>query len=116
MPLYICIATEERANRMKNVAVENFKYKMPTVPFDRPEYSNDYWRGPTWLNVAYFAAKGLRNYGFDMADKIKESILDMCHSEKRGIFENYDSVTGRGLCCDHFSWSCVFINEFILNF
>lgn len=23
---------------------------------------------------------------------------------------------GKGLCCDHFSWSCVFINEFILNF
>lgn len=115
MPLYIRIATKEQAKCMEIVEQENFKCKMPTVPFDNPEYSNDYWRGPTWLNVAYFAAKGLKNYGFDVADKIKESILNMCFDEKDGIYENYDSMTGKGLYCDHFSWSCVFILEFILN-
>ena len=57
---------------MENFAKNNFKEKMPTVSFDNPEYSTDYWRGPTWLNVAYFAAKGLKNYGFEVADKIKE--------------------------------------------
>lgn len=115
MPLYVGIADNERAEHMKEIAENNFKGKMPTVSFDNPEYSNDYWRGPTWLNVAYFAAKGLKNYGFAVADKIRENILDMCYNEKRGIYENYDSVTGKGLCCDHFSWSCVFIREFILN-
>ena len=40
----------------------------------------------------------------------------MCDADKDGIFENYDSRTGKGLGCPHFSWSCVFINEFILNF
>ena len=101
---------------MKKIAEYNFKCKMPTVSFDNPSYSNDYWRGPTWLNVAYFAAVGLKNYNFDVADKIKENILDMCYKEKNGIFENYDSITGKGLYCGHFSWSCVFIIEFILNF
>lgn len=115
MPLYINLASKEQAEYMNQIAKNNFEFKMPTVSFDNPEYSNDYWRGPTWLNVAYFAAKGLKNYGFDTADKIKENILDMCDSEKGGIFENYDSKTGKGLCCDHFSWSCVFIREFILN-
>ena len=115
MPLYIGIASAEQAECMKIVAETRFKGKMPTVSFDNPEYSNDYWRGPTWLNVAYFAAKGLKNYGFDVADTIKENILDMCYNEKGGIFENYDSVTGKGLCNDRFSWSCVFILEFIYN-
>lgn len=115
MPLYIGIASDYQAECMKTVAETRFKSKMPTVSFDNPEYSNDYWRGPTWLNVAYFAAKGLKNYGFQVADTIKEGILDMCYNEKGGIFENYDSVTGKGLCNDCFSWSCVFILEFIYN-
>ena len=101
---------------MGELAQKRFNSKMPTVSFDDPGYSNDYWRGPTWLNVAYFAAKGLHDYGLAVGNEIKESILDMCHNEKDGIFENYDSKTGEGLCCDHFSWSSVFIVEFILNF
>ena len=116
MPLYVKIASEEQADAMRIVAETRFEGKMPTVSFDNPAYSNDYWRGPTWLNVAYFAAKGLKNYGFAIADTIKENILSMCDAEKRGIHENYDSRTGKGLCCDHFSWSSVFVIEFILNF
>ncbi len=115
MPMYICIATEEMADAMEKIAKDNFKGKMPTVSFDNPEYSNDYWRGPTWLNVAYFAAKGLKNYGYSVAEEIKESILSMCFKEKTGIYENYDSISGKGLCCNSFSWSAVFIMEFILN-
>lgn len=116
MPLYIGIASEEQAKYMNEIAKTRFDCKMPTVSFDDPEYSTDYWRGPIWLNVAYFAAKGLKNYGFDTADKIKESILKMCAKDKEHIYENYDAKTEKGLCCDHFSWSCVFIIEFILNF
>ena len=116
MPLYIGIATPERATATAAVAEKEFRGGMATVPFAHPAYSNDYWRGPTWINVAYFAAKGLKNYGCAIADTIKETVLEMCYREKGGIYENYDSVTGAGLYCDHFSWSCVFINEFILNF
>lgn len=116
MPLFVEIAFENQAKSMCNIAKKYFKEKMPTVDFESPNYSTDYWRGPTWLNVAYFAAKGLKNYGFAVADIIKDNILTMCYKEKSGIYENYDSVTGKGLCCNHFSWSCVFINEFILNF
>ena len=89
---------------------------MPTVSFDNKCFSNDYWRGPTWLNVAYFAAKGLKNYRFDVADKIKSSIIDMCNDNKDGIYENYDSITLKGQYCNCFGWSCVFILEFLLNF
>ncbi len=116
MPLYAGIAPNDRACAMDRAARTRMRGRMPTVSFDDPGYSNDYWRGPTWLNVAYFAAKGLHDYGFDTGEIIKEYILDMCHAEKKGICENYDSLTGEGLCCDHFSWSSVFILEFILGF
>lgn len=116
MPLYIGIADEKRATCMAEIAETRFDGKMPTVSFDNPEYSTDYWRGPTWLNVAYFAAKGLKDYHFPVADRIKKSILEMCSLDKEHIYENYDSRTQKGLCCDHFSWSCVFVIEFILNF
>lgn len=115
MPLFIKIASGERAEHMRVLAETRFKKKMPTVVFDDPEYSNDYWRGPTWLNTAYFAIMGLKNYNFAVADEIREGILDMCAKNTDGIYENYDSTAGKGLCCDHFSWSCVFIRELILD-
>lgn len=116
MPLYIGIASAEQASKMAVIAETKFEGKMPTVSFDNPAYSTDYWRGPTWLNVAYFAAKGLKNYGFAVADTIKSSILEMCAIDKEHIYENYDAKAQKGLYCNHFSWSCVFIIEFILNF
>ncbi|MBR7133462.1 MAG: hypothetical protein IKD04_08010 [Clostridia bacterium] len=118
MPLYVGIASPKQAECMSLIAEDKNKFdcKMPTVSFDNPGFDNDYWRGPTWLNVAYFAAKGLKNYGFDVADKIKESILEICHNEKKAIFENYNSRTGEGQGCAGFSWSSVFIMEFIFDF
>ena len=116
MPLYIQIASDKQAAAMGIIAEKNFKCKMPTVSFDNPEFSADYWRGSTWLNVAYFAAKGLKNYNLTVADKIKENILDMCYNNKNGIYENYNSMTGEGQRYNNFSWSCVFIMEFIDNF
>lgn len=34
---------------------------------DHPKFDpmNGYWRGPNWLDQAYFGIKGLRNYGFN---------------------------------------------------
>lgn len=117
MPLFAGVADKEKAARMNEVAKKHFMPSMPTVAYDDKSYSNDYWRGPCWLNVAYFAAKGLKDYGFtETAETIKETILDNVKNDGEFIHENYDSLTGKGLCCDHFSWSCVFVMEFILNF
>ena len=116
MPLFTMIATDGQARAMGAIAEVNFKSKMPTVSFDNECFSNDYWRGPTWLNVAYFAAKGLKNYKLGVADRIKESIIDMCYNDKGGLYENYDSVTMKGQYCNCFGWSSVFVLEFLLDF
>lgn len=116
MPLYIGIASEEQAKYMADIAEKNFRDMMPTVSYDNPSYSKNYWRGPTWLNVAFFAAKGLKNYNMPIADRIKNNILKMCYDVRDGIHENYHSTSLEGLCCDNFSWSSVFLIEFILGF
>ncbi len=119
MPLYIGIADKERAAYMARYGGDKAKFfpGMPTVAYDDPEYSQRYWRGNTWLNVAYFAAKGLKNYGYDaIADAIRDTILDWVERDGSCIHENYNSTTGEGLFCPKFSWSSVFVMEFILNF
>ncbi len=119
MPLYIGIATKERAKHMARFASDPKKLYpgMPTVAYDDPAYSQDYWRGNTWLNVAYFAAKGLKDYGYDQtAEDIRQTILSWVEKDGECIHENYNSTTGEGLYNPKFSWSSVYVIEFILNF
>ena len=119
MPLYIGTASQERAAAMEALAANPKKFYpgMPTVTYDCPAFSKDYWRGQTWLNVAFFAVKGLADYGFcKTAGEIREYILSMAYDNlPRGIFENYDSVNRRGLFNNSFSWSAAFLIEFILS-
>ena len=119
MPLFIGTASKARAESMERLAKDSAKFYpgMPTCTYDCKGYDNNYWRGPTWLNVAFFAIKGLWDYGFDKtATEIKEYLLDMCYDGLPDIFENYDSVKRTGKCCRAFSWSAAFIIELILQF
>ena len=119
MPLFIGTASQERAEAMNKLAMDNTKFYpgMPSVSYDDKGYNNDYWRGPTWLNIAFFAVKGLDDYGFTQtANEIKEFLLDMCYDGLPYIYENYDSKTETGKCVNSFSWSAAFIIEFILQF
>ena len=96
MPLFVGIASQAYAEAMNRLARASKKFYpgMPTVFYDSPMFSRDYWRGQTWLNIAYFAMKGLLDYGYEQtAIEIKEFLLDMIYDElPRGMFENYDSV------------------------
>ncbi len=120
MPLYIGTASLERAVRLEKMVREHLYPGMPTVAYDDPRYSDNYWRGPCWLNVAYFAAKGLKNYGFTFtADGIRDEILGWVERDGDCIHENYNARTGvapEKHSCKYFSWSSVFVIEFILNF
>ena len=80
---------------------------MPTVSDNHLIFdAAAYWRGPTWLNMAYFAAKGLKNYGYDeLAESFRQTILGWCDQDKRDIFEYYNARTGEGLGAIDFGWS-----------
>lgn len=113
MPLFLGFAPQERAAAMAEQA-KRLAPGWPTVSYDDPKYvPTSYWRGRTWLNVAYLALKGLKNYGYGaMADEGRQTILGWV---ERGdsIFENYNSQTGAPLGTPKFGWSSVFTIKFI---
>ena len=119
MPLYVKIAVKERGAKLAKLAANPRKIHpgMPTVNYDHPQYdSRDFWRGPMWLNVAYFALKGLRECGHrDVAEEIRRTILGWCRHESEYLFEYYDSRDGTGLGAKQFSWTATFVIEFILD-
>jgi putative isomerase len=119
MPLYIGIAPAERSQHIAALAADlnRFFPGMPTVSYDNPAYAGtDFWRGPTWLNTAWFALKGLKQAGHSaVADRCRETILDWCAATEDTIYEYYDSKTGRAAGARQFSWSAIFVIEFILN-
>lgn len=118
MPLWAGIASKKQAKDVARFARDPKKLYpcMPTVAFDDPKMDPvGYWRGSVWMNVAYFAIKGLYDYGFtDTAIEIKDTLLNWM-DKTRSIFENYNPITGEGKCAADFSWSCVFAMEMIFE-
>lgn len=117
MPLFVGSASDDRARTLAMLAGNPDKFfpAMPTVAYDHPAYaSSDYWRGPTWLNTAYFALKGLKNYGFTaVAEHGRQTLLKWCADNPDHLYEYYDSRTGKGLGAPQFGWTAAFILEFV---
>lgn len=112
-------ATKEQAGAVRNKMMDSEKF-FTEVPFqtlsaDHPKFNplKGYWRGPNWLDQAYFGVKGLRNYGFEQAaDSATVQILKGANGllEKgKPIYENYHPLTGEGLNAKNFSWSAAHI-------
>ncbi|SIQ36062.1 MGH1-like glycoside hydrolase domain-containing protein [Maribacter ulvicola] len=119
IPLWANAATQEQAITVKNKMMdpEKFFTKVPfqTMAKDHPKFDplNGYWRGPNWLDQAYFGVKGLRNYGFGAeADLATEQIIEGAEGlldDGKAIRENYHPITGEGREARNFSWSAAHI-------
>ncbi|WP_240531714.1 MGH1-like glycoside hydrolase domain-containing protein [Maribacter sp. 4G9] len=117
--LWATAASQEQAETIKTKMMDPNKFftKVPfqTMAKDHPKFDpmNGYWRGPNWLDQAYFGVKGLRNYGFEEeADKATIQILEGAEGvlgKGKSIRENYHPVTGKGLEAQNFSWSAAHI-------
>ncbi|MCW5516002.1 MGH1-like glycoside hydrolase domain-containing protein [Muriicola sp. Z0-33] len=113
--LWARAATQEQAEAVKDKMMdpEKFYTKVPfqTMSKDHPKFDplNGYWRGPNWLDQAYFGVKGLRNYGFDQdADQATIQIIAGAKGilgKGSSIRENYHPLSGEGLYAKNFSWS-----------
>lgn len=118
LPLFCGAASKEQAEAMKTLAESEtwFYPGIPTISYNHPRYrANKYWRGPCWLNTAYFTVRGLWNYGYrSLADSLTENLLNWCAQNEESIYEYYDSKTGKGLGARDFGWSSVFILELLL--
>jgi putative isomerase len=119
MPLFVHIASRERAVRVAKLAADPKKFfpGLPTAAYDTPGYdSHGYWRGPAWLNTSYFAMKGLQEYGcIKVAAMMRCKLLEWIERDPSTIWEYYDSRTGEGAGAKGFGWSSAFTIALILD-
>lgn len=114
IPLWAGIATQAQAQRVAATMLNPDKFAgrvpLPTLAMDHPEFDpmEGYWRGPVWLDQAYFGVEGLRRYGMHAeAEAIVEGLLSgpIGLLDSAPIYENYHPRAGEGLNAPHFSWS-----------
>jgi putative isomerase len=123
--LWAKAATQEQAEAVKNKMMNPNKFftKVPfqTMSADHEKFDplKGYWRGPNWLDQAYFGVKGLHNYGFnEEANKATIQILEGAEGllgKGKSIRENYHPLTGEGLHAKNFSWSAAHIIMLLMN-
>jgi glycogen debranching enzyme len=108
LPLFAHIATKPQAEKLvKYLLDENkfwLKYPVPTLSADNIYFQpNRYWRGSTWININWFIAQGLKDYGYhQVAEDLKVATIKMI--KKSGFREYYNPVTGLGLGAENFTW------------
>ncbi|NLO04811.1 MAG: hypothetical protein GX131_03160, partial [candidate division WS1 bacterium] len=105
LPMIAGIPSEAQARRMvdEHLTSEDEFWgasPVPTVAFDEPQYDDDMWRGPTWMNINFLIWEGLKSYGFDdVADELRRRSMETIEhwyvgtgAPLGGIFEYYDPV------------------------
>lgn len=126
-PLFMNIATEERAKKfINNYALNSEKlwseHGIRTLSKDDPEYNNinmikphSNWQGPIWPIANYLYMQVLLNYGYQkeaiaLAKKISKLCLDDIE-KTGGMHENYNAETGQPLAAPNFvSWNLLVAN------
>ena len=125
LPLWANVATKEQAEAVKNNMI-NPRFFNTTVPFQtlsasHPSFKPDrgYWRGPNWIDQAYFGVVGLHNYGYhEDAYQVTNKLIHNAEgvlSKGSSIRENYHPITGKGLEAKNFSWSAGHYLLLLLN-
>lgn len=117
IPLWTGSASREQAaavrGKLNDPAEFATKVPFPTVAKSSPYFaSTKYWRGPVWLDQAYFAVGGLRKYGYGAdADRLTGRLVDNAAglAGNGPVQENYDPLTGDALNAPNFSWSAALL-------
>ena len=114
IPLWAGAATPEQAKAVARVLADPRKFDtfmpFPTLAADDPRFApvKGYWRGPVWLDQAYFAVRGLERYGLTaQADRMALRLFTHAQglTGDGPIRETYDPLTGHGQNSRNFSWS-----------
>lgn len=113
-PLWADVASPEQAKSVIRVMLDPSKFAtfmpFPTLAADDPHFSpiKGYWRGPVWLDQAYFGVEALRHYGYDQqADVMARRLVLNAKglTQQAPMYENYDPLTGQGYQSPNFSWA-----------
>ncbi|MGH3240481.1 MAG: MGH1-like glycoside hydrolase domain-containing protein [Spirillospora sp.] len=117
IPLWAGVATRAQgaAVRAKLTDPDEFATHtpFPTVSKSSPYFAPEkYWRGPVWLDQAYFSIMGLQRYGYSgdasaLANRLRGSAAGLLGDGP--IMENYNPLTGAPLNSSNFSWSAALL-------
>lgn len=89
---------------------------LPAVALDDPAHSSRetwlgrhrHWRGPAWVNSAWFVSLGLRRLGRgDLAERMAARLAPVVARE--GFREYYEARSGRGMGARDFGWSTLLL-------
>ncbi|WP_242917232.1 MGH1-like glycoside hydrolase domain-containing protein [Pontibacter liquoris] len=118
LPLWAEVATKEQAAAVRAKIMDpklfNTHVPFPTLDASHPEFNprKGYWRGPVWLDQAYFGLQGLRKYGYTQeAAMLQQKLWRNSNGllSDAPLHENYHPVTGERLNAAHFSWSAAHV-------
>lgn len=113
-PLWTGVATEQQASSVARTMLDPDKFAthmpFPTLAADHPQFNptDGYWRGPVWLDQAYFATLALERSGErEAAQRFRNQLIFNAQGllDQAPIYENYVPATGEGIEAPHFSWS-----------
>ena len=113
-PLWAGVASPDQAKSVIRIMLDPSKFAtfmpFPTLAADDPHFSpiKGYWRGPVWLDQAYFGVEALRHYGYDrQADEMARRLVLNAKglTQQAPMYENYDPLTGQGYQSPNFSWA-----------
>ena len=110
IPLWAGVALQAQADavieKILNPRIFNTKIPFPTLDASHPEFNPEkgYWRGPVWMDQAYFALMGMKKYGYEN-EVLKLTSKLFNEIQYPALYENYHPITGEGLNSPHFSWT-----------
>ncbi len=112
LPLWAGVKiSEDKARDMIGRYLLDEKYFFGAVPFPSVAYCEakyepaHWWRGPTWMPVAYMMLELLGSYGFkERRDEAAKRLLDIM-TRDGVLHELFDSRTGEGLGCEEQGWT-----------
>lgn len=92
VPLFCGVPDPAKAKKVRDHAMNpaefNTYFPVPSVARDDQTFEKDCWRGPVWINTAYMAVAGLKNYGYD------DDCSELAWKLADGVYRNF-RVTGK---------------------
>ena len=89
----------------------NERYFFGKVPFPSVAYCEEtydpahWWRGPTWMPVAWLMLETLETYGYRKERALAATRLYEILKTDGALHELFDSRTGEGLGCAEQGWT-----------
>lgn len=87
---------------------------LSSTSLSSPEFnSQNYWRGPVWINMNWLIIQGLLIHKRDeLANDL--AFETICLVSENGFYEYFDPFTGLGCGSENFSWTAALIIDIIV--